>query len=67
MSIASEIERLKNAKSSIKAAIENKGVQVGDGTIDTYASKINEISTSGGSTDLEINDCYYFFYFVLKM
>ena len=46
MSIASEITRLQNAKSDIKASIENKGVTVGDGTIDTYASKINEISTS---------------------
>ena len=46
MSIVSEITRLQNAKSDIKASIENKGVTVGDGTIDTYASKINEISTS---------------------
>ena len=46
MSVASEITRLQNAKSDIKASIENKGVTVGDGTIDTYASKINEISTS---------------------
>lgn len=43
MSIATEIERLQNAKTSIKTAIENKGVVVGDGTIDTYASKIEEI------------------------
>ena len=46
MSIANEITRLQNAKISIKTSIENKGVIVGDGTIDTYASKINEISTS---------------------
>ena len=46
MSIADEITRLQNAKTSIKTSIENKGVIVGDGTIDTYASKINEISTS---------------------
>ena len=46
MSIANEITRLQNAKTSIKTSIENKGVIVGDGTIDTYASKINEISTS---------------------
>lgn len=49
MSIASEIERIQNAKTSIKTAIENKGVEVGNGTIDTYASKINEISV--GSSD----------------
>lgn len=46
MSVASEIARLQNAKASIKTSIENKGVTVGDGTIDTYASKIDEISTS---------------------
>lgn len=45
MSILSQISRLKNAKSSIKTAIENKGVTVGSGTIDTYASKIDEIKT----------------------
>ena len=46
MSIANEITRLQNAKTSIKTSIENKGVIVGDGTLDTYASKIDEISTS---------------------
>ena len=58
MSIVSEITRLQNAKSDIKASIENKGVTVGDGTIDTYASKINEISTSS----VEINDLSYMFF-----
>jgi hypothetical protein len=48
MSIASEIERIQNAKASIKTAIESKGVEVGEGTIDTYASKIGEITTGGG-------------------
>ena len=52
MSIATEIQRLQTAKANIKTAIENKGVTVGDGTIDTYADKINEIS-SGGSGDYE--------------
>lgn len=47
MSIATEIERIQNAKASIKASIENKGVEVGDGTLDTYASKIDEIATGG--------------------
>lgn len=46
MSIRSQISRLKNAKARIKTAIENKGVTVGNGTIDTYASKINEINTA---------------------
>ena len=47
MSIASEITRIQNAKASIKTSIENKGVTVGDGTLDTYANKINAIETSG--------------------
>ena len=43
MSLNSEITRVKNAKAAIKAAIEGKGVPVGSGTIDTYASKINQL------------------------
>ena len=43
MGIANEITRLQTAKSSIKSAIENKGVTVGSDTIDTYAEKINSI------------------------
>ena len=45
MSIASEITRIQNAKASIKTSIENKGVTVGNGTLDTYASKIDAIET----------------------
>ena len=48
MSIATEIARLQSAKADIKSAIEEKGVEVGDGTIDTYAEKIGEISVGGG-------------------
>lgn len=48
MSIATEIQRLQQAKTDIKTAIEAKGVTVGDGTIDTYAEKISEISGGGG-------------------
>lgn len=47
MSIAQEIQRLQSAKADIKSAIEQKGVTVGDGTIDTYAEKIGEISGGG--------------------
>ena len=47
MSIATEIQRLQSAKADIKSAIENKGVTVGDGTIDTYAKFIDEIVSSG--------------------
>lgn len=43
MSIATEIQRLQTAKADIKTAIENKGVTVGDGTIDTYANLISQI------------------------
>lgn len=43
MSIATEITRIETAKANIKTAIENKGVTVGDGRIDTYAEKIGEI------------------------
>ena len=44
MSVASEIARLQNAKASIKTAIENKGVTVGDIKLDAYSAKIDEIS-----------------------
>ena len=55
MSIATEIERIQNAKASLKTAIENKGVEVGNDTIDTYASKIDEI-TASEDLDAELND-----------
>lgn len=48
MSIATEIQRLQTAKAEIKSAIEEKGVEVGNGLIDTYAEKISEISGGGG-------------------
>lgn len=56
MSIATEIERLQTAKADIKSAIEEKGVTVGDGNIDTYAEKIGEISAGG---DITQNPLYY--------
>ena len=61
MSIASEITRLQNAKASIKTSIENKGVTVGDGTLDTYASKIDAIETGitpTGTIDITENGTY---------
>ena len=63
--LSSEIARLTQAKADIKAAIEAKGVTVGSGTIDTYASKIGEIS-SGGSTieDGDASNLIFNFYFV---
>lgn len=51
MSIATEIQRLQQAKTDIKAAIEEKGVEVGNGTLDTYATKISEITGGGGSAE----------------
>ena len=51
MSIETEITRLQNAKADIKNAIESKGVTVGDGLIDTYAEKINEIKSGDNHYD----------------
>lgn len=45
--IAEEIQRLKQAKSSIKASIENKGVTVSDtATLDAYPALIDSIASS---------------------
>lgn len=52
MSISNEIQRLQTAKADIKTAIEEKGVEVGDGLINTYAEKVREISV-GGNGDYE--------------
>lgn len=56
MSIANEIQRLQSAKADIKSAIEQKGVTVGDGTIDTYAEKISEISGGGSGLPSDITE-----------
>lgn len=51
MSIKTEIARLQNAKSSIKAAIEGKGVIVPDNAkLDGMAALIDAISSGGGSS-----------------
>ena len=52
MAIYDQITRISNAKADIKAAIEAKGVSVGEGTLDTYAEKIGEIQV--GNDDLII-------------
>ena len=57
MSIATEIERLQKAKADIKNAIEEKGVEVGDGSLDTYAEKINAIT--GDDIHLDSMSSYY--------
>lgn len=55
MSLNSEITRITNAKAAIKTAIEGKGVTVGNGTIDTYAEKINQIKVDNGDFEKMIN------------
>ena len=53
--VAENLQRIIQAKADIKEAIENKGVQVGDGTIDTYADYINDIQQGeGGETKPKI-------------
>lgn len=52
MSIASEIERLQNAKSALKTAIEGKGVSVPASTkLDGYSALVDSIEQGGGGTD----------------
>lgn len=59
MSIASEIERLINAKVDIKLSIENKGVDVDDNaTLDDYPDYIDDITTGitpSGTTSITTN------------
>lgn len=47
MAIADEIVRLQSAKANIKASIEAKGVEVPEGSIETYPALIDEIKTQG--------------------
>lgn len=55
MTTAENLNRIIQAKADIKKAIENKGVAVGNGTIDTYAEKINEIQYSKGLNKMFYN------------
>lgn len=58
MSVNSEIERLQNAKSALKTAIEGKGVSVPSNTkLDGYADLVDSIETggSGGSVPYIVN------------
>ena len=51
MSTKTEITRLQNARSSIKTAIEGKGITVPDSTkLDGMAALIDAISSGGGSS-----------------
>lgn len=59
MSITDQITRLQNAKASIKASIENKGVSVSDDTkLDGYSALIDNIQT-GGSGETHVNPEFY--------
>lgn len=49
MSIATEIQRLQEAKADIKTVIEEKGVEVGNGLIDGYADKVDAVYDKGVS------------------
>lgn len=52
MSVNSEIERLQNAKSALKTAIEGKGVSVPASTkLDGYSALVNSIEQGGGGDD----------------
>lgn len=54
MSVQSEITRLENAKASIKAAIEGKGVTVPDATLlDGMAQLIESIEAGGGDLTID--------------
>lgn len=57
MTIAENLNRILEAKADIKAAIENKGVDVGDAKIDEYAAKIDEIE-GGGKMVLPVGTCF---------
>lgn len=62
MTISSELNRIQNAKASIKAAIEDKGVPVDSSLrLDGYAEKIGEIS-GGGGEPWKITDTSFLFY-----
>lgn len=49
MSIATEIQRIQNAKTDIKTFLEENGLDVGDATIDQYAELMKDLSIGGGS------------------
>lgn len=55
--VAEEIQRLKQAKSNIKASIINKGVAVDDAaTLDAYPALIDSIQTGGGTGELTLQE-----------
>lgn len=58
--IAENLQRIETAKSDIRTAIINKGVDVPSGdTIDTYAAKIDSISTGSGLKLKDVQSATY--------
>lgn len=59
MSIATQIQRLQNAKAALAVSIENKGVDVPSTTkLDGYAALVDQIQQGGGDTII-VNNNYY--------
>ena len=57
-SIQTQINRIANAKTAIRTAINNKGGTVSDtALIDTYASAINNLSIGGGNFAYAVVEC----------
>ena len=66
MALQDEIARIKQAKADIKTSIETKGGTVGDGTIDTYASAIDNLPSGEDineyfETTIDTTNYSYFF------
>lgn len=62
MSVQSQIQRLQNAKTALKTAIEGKGVTVPNSTkLDGYADLVDNIESGGGSETvvLDLNSLIY--------
>lgn len=59
MSITNKLTYLEDTKTQIKEAIKAKGVEVSDNdTFRSYASKIGDIQTGGGSGDCVADICF---------
>ena len=56
--IAENLQTIIDSKAAIKAAIEAKGVAVGDAALTQYASKIEEIQTGGGEVVEVVEEDY---------
>lgn len=60
MSVEAKLQQILSCKSSIKNAIESKGVDVGNASFDQYASKIRQIEGGSSSGDFDDpNKVYY--------